>query len=105
MEAGRLRHVVELQENQPTKNSLNETIDNWVTVATLRAAISTLNGREIMAANAVGAQSTHKIEVRYHPSITAEKRVLFGTRTFDINNVNNVDERNREMILTCQESD
>jgi head-tail adaptor len=92
MEAGKLRHLVQLQANTPTQNTLGEPSDSWATIANIYAAIRPMAG-----------QASHQITVRNYPGLSAENRIKFGTRIFDINSVNNVDERNREMILLCSE--
>ena len=48
-------------------------------------------------------QVTHRIKMRYVAGLTNKMRLVFGTRTFDILDIDNVEERNVEMILTCKE--
>lgn len=103
MEAGKLRHLVQLQANTPTQNTLGEPSDSWATIANIYAAIRPMAGQELMLAQQVIAKASHQITVRNYPGLSAENRIKFGTRIFDINSVNNVDERNREMILLCSE--
>jgi len=40
---------------------------------------------------------------RFHPGITLETRVHFGPRTFQVQSVTDVEERQIELILLCAE--
>ena len=49
------------------------------------------------------ADATHRVKIRYLADVTPKKRFLFGTRELYIESVQNIDERNRELVLTCVE--
>lgn len=98
------RHPIDIQENRPTQPSFGEPVDAWVTVEHTRASIEPMNGRELMLARQVYALATHKVELRYTANAKTTNRIKFGTRTFDINHVGNPGERNRQVVLTCQEA-
>lgn len=109
MRAGRLRHVVQLQRNSPVaSNSLNEPTDNWITLATVRAAIEPLSGKEFIAAQQVQSDLTHRITIRYFAGLTSKDRLSWTengvTRLFDIKAPPiDREERHREMALMCTE--
>jgi len=103
MRAGDLRHRITLQQKTETRDSFGAVIETWNDVATLYASIEPLRGKEFFDAQQVNAEVTIRIRIRYRSGVTPNMRVLFGTRTFDIQSVINVDERNREMILMCRE--
>jgi SPP1 family predicted phage head-tail adaptor len=104
MKAGKLRHRVSIQRSTPTDNEVGEGVLGWATIATVWAAIETLNGRELMRAQAAGANSTSKITIRYYSGLTVKDQILFGARTFEINSIQNTDERNIELVLFCTEA-
>ncbi len=56
-----------------------------------------------MIGQQVNAVAPIEFTARYSSLITMETRLKFGSRTFDIIDINNVDERNREMIVMAQE--
>ncbi len=47
--------------------------------------------------------TTHLVTIRYHPQVTVDTRVLYGTRQLFVRGVRNVDEDNVSMELLCEE--
>lgn len=73
-------------------------------------AVKTLAGREQVNADQTVATSSHVFTVRYLPSdtpgvplIRPEHRLNFKGRIFNIDFINNVDERNRQLDVFCTE--
>lgn len=67
------------------------------------ANIQPLTGREIFQAQQVYPEADTLITIRYRLNVTTAMRVLYGTRTYDIKDVNDVEERHRRIDLTCVE--
>ncbi len=103
MRAGDLRHKVTIQQKTTTKDTEGIPSETWPDFATVWAAIEPLQGREFFSAQAVNAQVTTRIRIRYRAGITPTMRVSYGTRIFDIQVVIDVEERHRELQLMCQE--
>ena len=104
--AGRLRHRITIQQNTPTRDAHGGEVDSWGAVTTVWAEISPLNGKEYFTAKQETAEITHKVRLRYNNAlsgITPKMRVLFGSRTLDIESAINPQERNKEIILMCRE--
>lgn len=105
MQAGRLRHRVELQRPDGTsRNRFNEARLNYTTAAHVWAAVEPLRGNEYMESQKLRAELTYRIRIRYYPGVTTEWRVKFGDRLFNIQSVINVEEHNREMQLMAIEA-
>ncbi len=102
MRAGLLKHRVAL-EKKSTTTIRGVTTEAWGTEQVLWAQIEPLTGRELERARMVVANATHKVTMRYWPGISSRDRLVFDNRTFNIEAVLNVDERNRELVLTCVE--
>jgi SPP1 family predicted phage head-tail adaptor len=101
---GKLRHKVKLQSSQDTQNEFGEeTNKNWATDEQIFASIEPLRGRELLEFNQMNAEVTHRIIIRETSNATASKRILWGTRIFDINVVRKIEERNIMMELLCKE--
>ena len=77
--------------------------ETWATEMLLWASIQPLAGRELERARTVVANATHKVTTRYRDGITPRKRIRHDNRTLNIEAVLDVDERNRELVLTCVE--
>ncbi len=47
--------------------------------------------------------TTHAVRLRYHPQVTLETKITYGTRELFVKGIQNVGERNRELRLLCEE--
>ncbi len=103
MRAGDLRHKVTIQQKTITKDTEGIPSETWTDFATVWAAIEPLQGREFFSAQAINAQVTTRIRIRYLAGISPTMRVSYGTRIFDIQAVIDVEERHLELQLMCQE--
>lgn len=104
MVAGKLRHRVTIQSKSHTVDDYGGPVETWADVATVSASIEPLNGRELIAAQAVNSETTGKIRIRYIEGITAAHRIVFGSRYYNITAPPiNFEERNRELILMVSE--
>ena len=106
MQSGKLgRHRVDIQQPvEGTPDAAGEIPITWGTYASsVPVEIMPQGGREYYQAKQVQAEMTHLLKIRYLSGVTSEMRALFGTRELHILDVVNVDERSREMLLTCKE--
>lgn len=104
IESGRLRHPIELQRKTATRDAFGEPIETWATYKRVRAEIIGGAGAERVVGQQVTGRGGLVVRIRYRsPEPEIVERVKFGSRTFDINDVDNVEQRNRELILTCTE--
>jgi SPP1 family predicted phage head-tail adaptor len=103
--AGRLRRVVSIQSPTQAQSATGayETA-SWSTfAANVPADIDETPGREVIQAGQVNPQRPVQVTIRYTPGVTTEMRVLYGTRIFQIVGVQNLDQRNRVLVLECLE--
>ena len=103
MRAGELRHQVALQAPAKTFDSEGQEVITWTTVATVRAAVVPLTGREYFETRAVNAELTHKVTIRYRRGVKATWRVLYGSRALEVVSVADVEERHERLELMCKE--
>lgn len=102
--AGPLRHEFAVQENTESGDGDGGLTDSWSTVATVWGSIRRSSEMERFNANRLQNVVTHIIETRYNSLIDEDKRILFGSRIFHIESVENVLEKGRKMILRCVEA-
>lgn len=76
----------------------------WSTHVETKAVIEPLRGRELWFARSVNAETTHKVTLRYKPGVTPKMRVIYDSRTLEIESTINVDENNRILELMCKEA-
>ncbi len=105
MRAGRLRNRIIIQERSTavTRGSYGEETQGWTTHKQCWAEISPPRSREFFATGQTQAEVTTQVRIRYLPNIVPNMRVKFGTRYLNINNIINPDERNKELIMMCNE--
>lgn len=103
MRAGDLRHRIVIQSNTPTRNDSGEPIESWSTWATVWAAVEPLSGREYFNAHQVTSEVDTRIRLRHVAGLTAQMRVSWEGRIYQIQAVIRRDERQREIHLMCSE--
>lgn len=67
------------------------------------ASIEPGMGREYVQADAIMADVSNVLEMRYVANVTPKHRAVFGARVFEIIFVENVNEANRVTRLYCKE--
>lgn len=103
MDIGKLRHIVYLQSPTNTQNSYGEQTQTWATYSTVWASIEPLEGRELLHAQQISEEINSLVKIRYNSTVASEHRALFGTRTLEIKDIINVQERNILQKLYCKE--
>jgi SPP1 family predicted phage head-tail adaptor len=100
--AGRLRHLVQFQRATETSNTLGEPVQTWATISTDWCAVEPLRGNEKFEALQVQTDIDTRIITRWHKKIatlTTKDRVLYGAIVYDIKEVLNIDQRNKELHI------
>jgi head-tail adaptor len=64
---------------------------------------ATVRDMERVFAGTVQSTASHMVTMDYHPQVTTKTRLWFGTRLFAITSVQNPEERNLELVLSCEE--
>jgi len=88
MQAGKLRHRVELKQvinEQDNQSGAN--IETWQTLASVWASIEPLSARDFIAAQAAHNQISARAVIRYRPQITAGMRLIHSSAVYLIEGV------------------
>lgn len=103
--AGARRHQVALQSITGRTASGDGYIDTWATYATVWASVvpATASATERRTAETQQVPITHMVEIDYLSTVKAKHRVLFGTRPLYIRGIQNEEERNKTLALSCEE--
>lgn len=104
MEAGKLRHRVDVQSLTRGQNGFGEATMAWSTVAVRWASVEPVAGKEIMVGDQPQPQVTHRVCLRWMAGITSDCRLIHQGRAFNISAVMDKDERRRELELLCIEA-
>ena len=113
MRISNLRRRIAIQQRGGTVDSWGQQSTTWSDVlASVPAELEPLSGRELVTAQAVNAEVTSRITVRYHASLAnstavAGMRAVYVnggvTRYYNILAARNIDERNRWIELLASE--
>lgn len=103
MRAGKLRHLVQLQNLESGQDDYGAPFNEWADGDAVYASVEPLNGRELFSAQQVNAETTVRITMRYRPDITQRTRIKYRDKFFNIQTLINPEMRNRELILMCSE--
>lgn len=91
--AGRLRHRIQIQDLKPVLDSngnptqdpvTGEVFSDWMTIATVWAAVEPLSARELIAAQAVQSKVTARMVIRYRDGLNAAMRIIYRNRIYNI---------------------
>lgn len=97
------RETVRIERNAPTRSARGAEVDVWTEVATVRAAVLPLTGREFYAAQQVNAEITYKVRLRYRADVTSGCRLVWRSQVLEVVGPPvNVESRNRELVLNCK---
>ena len=84
IDAGKLDRRIVVQQRANDKDSSGQRSMLWSDVTAMWARIEQLQGRELELAQAINAEITHRITVRYRSWITAAHRVIYQGRVMGI---------------------
>lgn len=105
--AGRMRHRITIQQNDPTQDASGELDDSWSEYATRWARAVTETGvsrvRESFSADQKYAEADVRFELRHIEGVTPEMRVSWDNRIYDIVGAVNVNHRDRETHIYATE--
>ena len=106
--AGELRHEIDLEARSVTQDAVGGESTTWCKVITVKANIEAAVGRELLSAQAMQIDQPTTITIRWQPAFSDPKavaamRAVFGSRIFNIHSSQNVEERNRLLVLIASE--
>lgn len=105
MRSGKMRHRITIQEPTTMVGSMGGVEQSWAGKCTVWASVEPLEGREYYRAGQMQNAVTTRFRVRYMAGetddITEEMRVSFDGGSYDINSVQDRNERHAEILLMC----
>jgi SPP1 family predicted phage head-tail adaptor len=104
--AGELRHRIQIVKPSLAQDTAGGwQIDKNNLFATVWASVEALTGRELYSAQQKVSEVTHKITIRWLAGVKSKMNIWFDNRQFQIENVQNPDERHKKLELLCIERD
>ncbi len=100
---GGMRDRVKIQRLVVTQDAAGGQVKTWRTLATVRARVIPLQGKEFFEAQKYTSEVTTEIRLRYIPGVKPSMRVIGCGATYDIQAVIDRNNRKRELYLMCKE--
>ena len=108
---GKMQHSLALQSKAANADGGGGSSGAFSTFATTFGRIEAQGGGERFFGDQNEARTTHKITIRHRRNLTVAHRILYsftvdGTtynRTFNINRITNVGERDKYLEILCEE--
>ena len=103
MKAGKLNKRVNIQSVTETRDDSGGVVETWTTEITVWVSIESMTGKELFAAQELQSEITHKINMRYLTGMTTKKRILYGSRIFNILSVDMDTKQGKELVIMAKE--
>jgi SPP1 family predicted phage head-tail adaptor len=108
-QVGKYRQRVSLQAQIETIDTYGQPVKSWQTIQTFSAEVRFLRGQELVNFQQKWATATHVISCRWQGASFAPRptmRFVLGKdgRVFNILAFQNMEERNRQALFTCEEA-
>ena len=98
-----LRHQITVRQKTLVDDGYGGQTETLTTVYETWAAIWPVNAKETRENMRTESNVTHNIRIRYRSGITHAMIIVFGSRTFEIKSIINVEERSIMLDLVCNE--
>jgi len=101
---GMMRKRVTLQNVSAVRDSnYGGVTTSAAAAATVWASIDPISARERLRLGENVAEATHVVKVRYTTNVAQTSRVVYGSRTFEVLSLIDVEERGKVIHLICKE--
>lgn len=101
--AATFRHRVIIQTSTQVSDGQGGFTEMWTDGGTVWASVETLKAYQRFQAMQLQTPATHKLVMRYRADVNSGIRLKFGVRLFWVQEVINVEMRNRYLILQVNE--
>lgn len=103
MQAGRKRSRIVIQTPVKVKGTSGAVTTTWVAFGNPRwAAIETMRSFEKQAAQTAWPGADCTITIKYIAGLLPTMRILYNDKIYSILGINDLDERHRDVELTCK---
>ena len=104
---GAMRHRVTIQHPLETRTDSGHVTHSWKDLRTVWADVRPLSGRELLSAQQVQSDTTHKVTIRYMDGVDNKNRLVWSnnalTKTLEVTSAIDVGARERFLELMCRE--
>ncbi len=98
-----LRRRGQLQSVSRAPDANGNRTDAWTTYATVWFGLPAATGREQQRNQTIVEAASFNIKIRYRTDVERSHKLVYGSRTFLINDVDDFNEEHTHLLLTCTE--
>lgn len=102
MKSERMKNKITILSKTITQDAELNAVESWAEFATPWVEVLSQNSREYYRLATINSEIEEAFKVRYIAGVTPHMRALFKTKAFEIIGVENVEERNKEILLTAK---
>lgn len=102
---GDLRHRMSIEAATRTGDGGGGANLTWALVANVWASLVPRGGSEVLVLDRVAGAVSYDIWMRYRADVVPAMRIRFGSRTFDVRAVFDVEDRAHWLRCVCEERD
>lgn len=97
------RHYVEIQRVTSTSDGEGGFTETWTTVKSCFAAIYPIKSMQRFEYKSIDVSATHYFKFRGYIDCQEQDRILFDSRYFEVLTIDNMQERDFELFVVCNE--
>lgn len=98
-----IQHQITIQEITYTPDGSGGQTPTWTALATVWASLKPKIVKEVVFGQKLESRVEHEIFFRYLAGVSTDDRIIFGSRTFQIKAVINIEERNEWLKVVSEE--
>lgn len=105
MRAGKLRHPISfIRDDIVSQDDSGGIVRTPKIHARSWASVKELNGTELVQAQQKKPNSTHEIVTRFVANLDSTMRVRHNNKLYNIENIEDVEDRHIELVILCREA-
>ncbi len=103
MISGRKSKSIQIETVTQVVNAFGGLAETWATFKKVFAEVSPTRGQEYFSSRQINTKNNVSFRFNYFSGITTKMRVSYDGKVYDIQSIININERNREIELMCEE--
>ena len=98
--AGKLRHVIKIQQRTETRDTFGSAIFTWTDLSSsVRARVVPINMSESFSDPQMVSQETKEFQIRYRSGVSPKDRIIYKSETYNIEEIINEEERDHKLNI------
>ncbi|MBN1604619.1 MAG: phage head closure protein [Chitinispirillaceae bacterium] len=102
--ATRRKHLVYIQTKTSASDGRGGFTETWNEIGPVWASVDPIRAVKLQEYRSANVNATHLINISAKASITEHNRIRFGTRYFEIQTIENLQERDIDLVITATET-